>query len=52
MIPSFLSCARRSDTRQTFKTMYKAVQGRDMQLLEDCSKEGNYFLTAINMIEN
>lgn len=52
MIPSFLSCARRSDARQTFKTMYKAVQGTDMQLLEDYNIEGNYFLTATNMIEN
>lgn len=38
--PSFLSCARRSGGRQTFKTTYKAVQGRDMQLLEDCNKGG------------
>lgn len=51
MIPFFLSCARHSGGRQTFKTVHKAVQGRDMQLLRT-NKEGNYFLTARNMIEN
>lgn len=51
MIPFFLSCARHSGGRQTSKAVHKAVQARDMQLLKT-NKEGNYFLTATNMIEN
>lgn len=48
MIPFFLSCARHSGGRQTFKTVHKAVQGTVLKT----NKEGNYFLTATNMIEN